>query len=61
MKKIWTIKDKKSYSDEGLINAIKNGEVTGEDLLLSNYFDNAVKVSDTIYQFYMKEHENETI
>ena len=61
MKKIWTVKDKVSLSDEELINAIKLGEVTGDDFIKCDSLSDYIKVNDSIYQFYLKGNENETI
>lgn len=61
MKKIWTVKDKTSLSDEELINAIKLGTVSGDDFIKSELLPDYIKVSDSIYQFYLKGNENETI
>lgn len=61
MKKIWTVKDKVSLSDEELINAIKLGEVTGDDFIKCDLLNDYIRVNDSIYQFYLKGNENETI
>lgn len=61
MKKIWKVKNKASYSDEDLISAIKNGTIVADDLISSDSFKDYIKVSDSIYQFYLKGNGNETI
>ena len=61
MKKTWNVKNKNSYSDEELIEAIKQGSVNGDDLIKSDMLKNYIKVSDSIYQFYLEGHNNETI
>ena len=61
MKKTWNVKNKNSYTDEELIEAIKQGKISGEDLIISDMLKNYIKVSDSIYQFYLKGHNNEAI
>ena len=61
MKKIWNVKNKNSYTDEELIEAIKHGNVNGDDLIISDMLKNYIKVSDSIYQFYLEGHNSETI
>ena len=61
MKKIWKVKNKSSYTDDELVEAIKKGEILSDDLLLSDMLEDYIKVSDSIYQFYLKENDNETL
>lgn len=61
MKKVWTVKNKGVFSDEELIDAIKNGIVVTDDLLTSDILDAHIKVSDSIYQFYLEGNGYETI
>lgn len=61
MKKTWNVKNKDSYSDEELIEAIKNGSVKGEDFIISDTLKDYIKVSDSIYQFYLEGKVDETI
>ena len=61
MKKTWNVKNKDSYSDEELIEAIKNGSVKGEDFIISDALKDYIKVSDSIYQFYLEGKVDETI
>lgn len=61
MKKIWKVKDKQSYSDEELVEAIKEGTVTSDDLIMNDLLDDYIKVNDSIYQFYLKGVNNETL
>ena len=48
MKKTWKVKNKDNYSDEELIEAIKNGSVKGEDFIISDTLKDYIKVSDSI-------------
>lgn len=53
--KIWQIKgEKTSYSDEELIVALVNGTVKGDALLINADLDDAVKVKDSVYAFYLE-------
>ena len=61
MKKTWNVKNKDSYSDEELIEAIKNGSVKGEDFIISDTLKDYIKVSDSIYQFYLEGKVDEAI
>ena len=61
MKKTWNVKNKDNYSDEELIEAIKNGSVKGEDFIISDTLKDYIKVSDSIYQFYLEGKVDETI
>ena len=61
MKKTWNVKNKENYSDEELIEAIKHGIVKGEDYIISETLKEYIKVSDSIYQFYLEGDANETI
>lgn len=61
MKKIWRVKNKPSYTDEELIQAIKEGVVTSDDLLLNDMLEDYIKVNDSIYRFYLKGDNNETL
>ena len=61
MKKTWKVKNKDNYSDEELIEAIKNGSVKGEDFIISDTLKDYIKVSDSIYQFYLEGKVDEAI
>ena len=61
MKKTWNVKNKDNYSDEELIEAIKNGSVKGEDFIISDTLKDYIKVSDSIYQFYLEGKVDEAI
>ena len=53
---IWEISGKQqTYTDEKLIEAIKNGEVLGEDLITTRGLGAWVKVASSIYRFYLPE------
>ena len=62
MSKIWRIRGRKEkYSDEELIEMIKNGQVIGNDHLTTNELKTWIKVSNSIYQIYLKEANDENI
>ena len=60
--KIWRIKGfEGSYTDEQLIELIKSGQIKADYSLTSREMKSWVKVADSIYQYYLKEDENETV
>lgn len=61
--KIWKIKDKEElYTDQELIEMIKNGSIDKDTLIATKDMRHHMKVSETIYQFYFKEgNKNEAI
>ena len=60
--KIWKIKGcEGTFTDEEIIERIRNGKLTGEDALSSRDMKKWVRISDSIYQFYLEERENETV
>ncbi len=60
--KIWKIKSYEgSFTDEEVVEMIKNGQLKGEDALSSRDMKKWVKIEDSIYQFYLEDKENETI
>ena len=60
--KIWKIKSyEDSFTDEEVVEMIKNGQLKGEDALSSRDMKKWVKIEDSIYQFYLEDKENETI
>ncbi len=62
MKNIWTIKGRKEkVSDEDLIEMIKNGELSGSDYIKTRELSRFVRVDDSIYEFYLKGRNDETI
>ncbi|MBQ6559342.1 MAG: DUF4339 domain-containing protein [Erysipelotrichaceae bacterium] len=59
--KIWKIKGYEgSFTDEELIGMISSGQVKKDFAITTKEMKKWVKVSDSIYQFYLKEdgHEN---
>ena len=61
MKKTWKVKDKGYCSDEDLIAFIQNGKVLPDDLIMSEEIKEYIKVKDSVYAFYLKGDNNETI
>ncbi len=62
MKNIWTIKGRKEkVSDEALIEMIKNGELSGSDYIKTRELSRFVRIDDSIYEFYLKGRNDETI
>ena len=60
--KIWKIKSYEgSFTDEEVVEMIKNGQLKGEDALSSRDMKKWVKIEDSIYQFYLEDKENETL
>ena len=54
MNKIWKIRGKDGkYTDEELINMIKNGVLCSEDYITNADMKTWIKIKDTIYQFYL--------
>ena len=61
-KNIWTIKGRKEkVSDEVLIEMIKNGELTKDDYIKNRDLNRFVKIDDSIYEFYLKGDNNESL
>ncbi len=61
-KNIWTIKGRKEkVSDEALIEMIKNGELTKDDYIKNRDLNRFVKIDDSIYEFYLKGDNNESL
>lgn len=60
--KIWKIKGYEgSFTDEEVIELIRQGQLKGEDALSSRDMKKWVRIEDSIYQFYLEDEENETI
>lgn len=60
--RIWKIKGFEGvFTDEEVIDLIKNGEIKGEYALSSRDMKKWVKVKDSIYQFYLEDENNETV
>lgn len=52
--KIWHIQnDSKSYTDEELIEMIKNQKLDGETRITNRDLRKWIKIKNTIYQFYL--------
>lgn len=53
--KIWKIKGYEgSFSDEQIIELIRNGKLTGEDSLTSKDIKGYIKIKESIYEYYLK-------
>ena len=60
--KIWKIKGYEgTFTDEDLIEMIKQGQLKADDALSSRDMKIWVKLKESIYQFYLEDEENETI
>ena len=54
--KIWQIKGRDIlYSDDELIEAIKNGDIKADDYLINMDLPYEIKVADSIYAFYLED------
>ena len=57
---LWTIKGKEEkVSDEELIEMIKSGKLTKDDLIKNRDLKRFVSIADSIYGFYLKGETNE--
>ena len=60
--KIWKISGiETKYSDEEIVEMIKDGRIKPDDRIATKDMKKWIKVKDSIYQFYIKqeaEHEN---
>lgn len=60
--KIFKIKDYEgSFTDEEMVKLISSGQVTKDFYITTKEMKKWIKVEDSIYQFYLKGDENETI
>ena len=60
--KVWKLrKDGLMHTDEELIAMIKDGRVTGDDLVTSKDMKTWIKIRESIYQFYLRGEENEAV
>ena len=60
--KIWKIKGfEGTFTDEELIALIESGEVKADYSLTTREMKKWIKLKDSIYQFYLKEQEDENI
>ncbi len=60
--KVWQIKDRPSslfLSEEEVIEAILNGLIGPDDILVSKEYNFEVKIKDCIYAHYLKEDKDE--
>ena len=54
--KIWKVKGKdRNLTDSELIEAIKSGEIKGNDAVSTRDMKIWVNIKDSVYQFYIKE------
>ena len=59
---LWTIKGKEEKaSDEELIEMIKSGKLTKDDLIKNRDLKKFVSITDSIYGFYLKGESNENL
>lgn len=59
---LWTIKGKEEkVSDEELIEMIKSGKLTKDDLIKNRDLKKFVSIVDSIYGFYLKGESNENL
>lgn len=62
MEQIWIIKGKnKKFSDNELVMMIKQGLLNGKDEIATMELKKWIKIEDSIYQFYLKGDNHETI
>lgn len=60
--KVWRIKGfEGSFTDEELISLLLSGQVKKDFQITTREMKNWVKVEDSIYQYYLKEDEDETV
>lgn len=53
---IWKIRGvNEKYSDEELVEMIKQGSLSGEDYITTSDMKEWIQVKESIYQYYMKE------
>ena len=59
---LWTIKGREEkVSDEELIEMIKSGKLTKDDLIKNRDLKKFVSIADSIYTFYLKGESNENL
>lgn len=59
---LWTIKGKEEkVNDEELIEMIKSGKLTKNDLIKNRDLKKFVSIADSIYGFYLKGESNENL
>lgn len=58
--KIWKVQnDNNTYSDEELIELIKNGKINSDTRITNKDLKKWLKVEETLYNYYLREEENE--
>lgn len=59
---IWKIRGvKEKFSDEDLVEMIKQGSLSANDYIATNDMKVWIEVKESIYQFYLKENQRETL
>ena len=60
--KVWKLrKDGMMYTDEEIVAMISEGKLTGEDQLTCKEMKAWMRINESIYQFYLRSEENETV
>ncbi len=60
--KVWRVKGfEGSFSDEELIELIRNGELKPDYAITTREMKKWIRLKDSIYQYYLRSEENETI
>ena len=57
---MWQIKnrpDSLTLDEDKLIEAIKNGLLQGDDILISSELEEEVAIKDSIYAYYLEDHQ----
>lgn len=58
--KIWKVQnDNNTYSDEELVELIKNGKINYDTRITNKDLKKWLKVEETLYNYYLREEENE--
>ncbi len=58
--KIWKVQnDNNTYSDEELVELIKNGKINSDTRITNKDLKKWLKVEETLYNYYLREEENE--
>lgn len=58
--KIWKVQnDNNTYSDEELVELIKNGKINSDTRITNKDLKKWLKVDETLYNYYLREEENE--
>ena len=60
--KVWRVKGfEGSFSDKELIELIRNGELKPDYAITTREMKKWIRLKDSIYQYYLRSEENETI